>query len=150
MNSEKKEIFPFVNEHCCFTPYSWLYDNDRLLPVAFKVVTQDLKSLGLAGNPNIMRFNLYEWTKLLDLEVVAGSGDYGGIWSTIEKSEANGLKNYVKKKHDKETRMFLVALDNPVYANNRRIKSQGVFLLDEIFPRKSFLMSNESINKNEK
>ena len=145
----KSEVFSFTNEHCSFVPYSWLYDNGKMLPIAFKVVTQDLKSLGLAGNPNILCFNHYGWTSLPDLKIVVGKSDYGGIWSTIEKSEAGGLRNYMKNKHNIETRVFLVALENPVYANNRRTKSQGVLLLDEVFSRKSFLMKSNDINKNE-
>ncbi len=130
-----RENFSFTNKYCSFTPYSWLNDNGRLLPVVFKVVTQNLESLGLKRNPNILRYNLYDWTVLPDSEVVPGKGDCGGIWSTKEKGEANGIKRYMKNKHNTETRMFLVALDNPVFANNRRVKSQGVLLLEEILPR---------------
>ncbi len=130
-----QERFSFTNKHCSFTPYSWLNDNGRLLPIVFKVVTQDLESLGLKRNPNILRYSLYDWTVLSDTEVVPGKGDYGGIWSTRERGEASGLKRYMKNKYNEETRMFLVALDNPVYANNRRIKSQGVLFLEEIITR---------------
>ena len=101
-------------------------------PLGYKIVKEDLTSLGLRKNPNIMTFPIGEWVTLPDDEVTSGKEDWGGIWTALKKGSINTLKNYMMEMYGTETRAFLTAMDRPVYANSYRIKSQGVMLLEEI------------------
>lgn len=41
----------------------------------YKVVTQNMESLGLRKNPNIMKFVVGKWVELPDEEIQVGSAD---------------------------------------------------------------------------
>ena len=127
-------IQEFDNEYCKFKPFNWEEVGGVLRPILFKVVTSDLKSLGLRRNPNIMQFLVEEWTRLSDGEAQAGKNDWGGIWSALKLSGAKTLSKYILDQYSLPTRTFLVAIDIPLYANSYRVKSQGVFLLRELDP----------------
>jgi hypothetical protein len=122
----------FENGYCKFKPFDWQEIDGVLRPILFKVVTDDLKSLGLRKNPNIMQFSDGEWTALSEDELLATNKDWGGIWSTLKLSGAKTLSKYISSQYNKTTKTFLVALDTPLYANSYRVKSKGVFLLSEI------------------
>jgi len=128
----EKSIDTFSNEQCIFKPTSWIEIEGVPRPVTFKVVTEDLQSLGLRKNPNIMTFIVGEWVSLLDDELSVGKDDRGGIWSALKFSGAKTLTTYMWEKYNRRTRMFLTAIDNPLYANSYRVKSQGVFLIKEM------------------
>lgn len=122
----------FENEYCKFKPLGWENVDGVLRPILFKVVTTDLKSLGLRRNPNIMEFQVGEWISLPDNEIQIGNSDWGGIWSALKLSGAKTLTKYIIEKYDLPTRTFEVAVDIPLYANSYRVKSQGVILLREL------------------
>ena len=122
----------FENEYCKFKPFDWEKIDGILRPILFKVVTPDLKSLGLRRNPNIMEFAVGEWVRLSDNELRIGNGDWGGIWSALKISGAKTLTKYILTKYNLPTRTFEVAVDTPLYANSYRVKSQGVILLREV------------------
>lgn len=128
-----KERIPFVSNECEFSPCGWVKIGEEFFPLGYKVVTEDLKSLGLRKNPTIMTFPIREWIMLDDEEVVVGKEDWGGIWTALQKGAISTLKNYMLNKYNIETRAFLTAMYRPVYTNSYRIKSQGVMLLEEIF-----------------
>lgn len=130
--AQKKERINFVNTYCEFSPTGWMQQNGIFYPLAYKVVTDDLNSLGLRRNPNIIHFPLQKWIELDQDQVVPGMDDYGGIWSALRKSSIKTLKAHCLNTWGMQTRGFLVAIKNPVYANTYRIKSQGVILLKEI------------------
>ena len=100
--------------------------------IAYKVVTQNLQSLGLRKNPNIMTFKLDEWIYLPKKDIVSGKGDWGGIWVAKQKSGATKLKKYMKNKYNIDTRIFVTQIDNILFSNSYRIKTNGVRLLEEI------------------
>ena len=127
-----KEKVPFVSSECEFSPCGWAQIEGDFFPLGFKVVTTDLKSLGLRKNPSIMTFPIGEWVALPDDEVVVGKEDCGGIWTALKKGSIKTLRNYMMETYGTETRAFLTAMDRPVYANSYRLKSQGVMLLQEI------------------
>jgi len=127
-----KDKLAFTSEECEFTPCGWASIEGEFFPLGYKVVTLDLKSLGLRKNPNIMTFPVGEWVVLPDLEVSLGNGDWGGIWTALHKGSIATLQNYMLEKYDVKTRAFLTAMKRPVYANSYRIKSAGVMLLSEI------------------
>jgi len=122
----------FENEYCKFKPFNWEVVDGILKPVLFKVVTNDLKSLGLRWNPNIMEFPVGEWVRLPNDELQAGKKDWGGIWSALKLSGAKTLTKYMLEKYNTATRVFRVAVDTPLYANSYRVKSRGIILLREL------------------
>ena len=127
-----KEKVSFVSSECEFQPCGWAKIEDEFFPLGYKVVTQELKSLGLRRNPNIMTFPVGEWVRQPEEKVVIGKEDFGGIWTALNKGSIATLQNYMLEKYDIKTRAFLTAMYRPLYANSYRIKSAGVMLLEEI------------------
>lgn len=127
-----KEKVPYVSEECEFIPCGWAKIEGEFYPLGYKIVTTDLKSLGLRKNPNIMTFPVGEWVLLPDEEVIVGKDDEGGIWMARSKGSIPTYKKYMMEKYNRETKAFLSAMYRPVFANDGRIKSQGVMLLEEI------------------
>ncbi len=78
-----------------------------------------------------MEFPVGEWIFETN-KIQCGDKDWGGIWSALRKGSIKTLKQHCQDTWDMETRGFLVAIWNPVFANSYRIKSQGVMLLNEI------------------
>lgn len=99
---------------------------------AYKVVTENLQSLGLRKNPNIMDFKVGEWVILPVEEIEPGKGDWGGVWSAKNLSGARKLQKYMQEKHDIPTRIFAAELQGLLYSNSYRVKSGGIKLLEEI------------------
>lgn len=131
-----KEKNPFVSSECEFQPCGWAKIDGEFFPLGYKVVDENLRSLGLRNNPNIMTFLIGEWIKLPDDQVTVGNthwSGWGGIWTAREKGSVATLKNYMIEQYGVETKGFLTAVFRPVFANSYRIKSQGVMLLEEIF-----------------
>lgn len=118
---------------CKFTPCGWAKIDDEYFPLGYKVVTSEMKSLGLRKNPSIMTFTIGKWISLPDEKIVAGKDDKGGIWTAVSKGSIKTLRNYMQEMYGVKTRAFLTAMKRPVYANSYRIKSQGVMLLEEIY-----------------
>lgn len=104
----------------------------REYPLGYKVVTKDMKSLGLRNNPNILEFELGKWIYLLKNEVEKSKNDWGGIWVARTLSGAKKLGEYMDRKYRQPTRIFKTALDDILYYNSYRIKTNGVKLFEEI------------------
>jgi hypothetical protein len=109
-----------------------IYLFDEIFFMGYKVVTGDLKSLGLRKNPNILEFKIGEWFYLPKSDIEENNKDWGGIWVARELSDAKKLKNYMKTKYNRDTRIFRTALDKILYANSYRIKTNGVLMFEEI------------------
>lgn len=122
----------FENDYCKFRPYDWIEIDSILRPILFKVVTKDLKSLGLRRNPNIMTFEIGDWTTLPNDQLLPGEKDWGGIWSALKLSDAKTLSKHMLNCHQTSTRIFAATIDNPLYANSYRVKAQSVMLLKEV------------------
>ena len=104
------------------------------LPVGYKVVTEDLKSLGLRNNPNILTYEIGEWVCLSEEETEEGKGDWGGIWCARNETRAKSLKNYISSYHNTKTRIFKSFLGEILFINSYRIKTDKIMLFEEIFP----------------
>lgn len=108
---------------------------EHIYPCAYKVVTSDLKSLGLRRNPNINNYPIRKWYFLDPEEIQEGAEDWGGIWVCRTPSGARKLAKYMKGKYNKETKIFKAALDRILYHNSYRIKTNGIMLLEEIISK---------------
>ncbi len=105
----------------------------------YKVFTNELKSLGLRKNPNILTFVPFEWYYLGDNQILEGISDFGGIWVCNNLSGARKLTDYMNKKHSIETRAFIVNIDRILYQNSYRVKTNGIYLKEEIKIKKKSL-----------
>ena len=105
----------------------------KIYPIGFKIVTQDMRSLGLRKNPNILQFRIGEWYKLPKKDVEEGKGDWGGIWLCHALGSAKGLRRYMIKQYNQETRIFTANYDKILFKNSYRLKTNAVRLLEEVF-----------------
>lgn len=96
----------------------------------YKVFTKDLQSLGLKNNPNILTYTPNEWIYVE--EVIEGIDDYGGIWVYSTLSNARKMVKYMLEKYDVSTRTFIVNIDQVLYHNSYRTKTNGIYLKEEI------------------
>jgi hypothetical protein len=106
--------------------------------IGYKVVTNEMKSLGLKRNPNIKEYPVNEWFYLPKDELERGKEDWGGIWVTKDQSGARNIVNYMRKKYSRETRVFKALLDKILHVGegySYRVKTNGVFLFEEITDR---------------
>jgi hypothetical protein len=107
--------------------------------VYYKVVTHDMKSLGLRKNPNIMTFDLNKWEYEPDDRISRTDSDFGGIWVAQTLSGAKGLIKYMRRKAIKENiplfsnvRLFECEIGDILYQNSYRVKTNKVKLKKEI------------------
>lgn len=100
--------------------------------IGYKVVTKNMKSLGLRKNPNIIKYPFNKWYYLTDNKIKKGMDDWGGIWVTRTLSSARTLQKYMKCQYNKKVRIFKAIIDKTLYANSYRIKTNGLKLLEEI------------------
>lgn len=105
----------------------------RRRSVGYKVVTSDMRSLGLRHNPNILQYPRKEWF-ILPLEwIEEGGTDWGGFWVSRTKSGAKRLREYVKEMHDIDGRIFKAYLGALLFYNTYRIKTDKIYLGRELF-----------------
>jgi hypothetical protein len=104
-----------------------------IYPVAYKVVTQNLKSLGLRKNPNIIKYPKNKWLYLPEHKVTNGIGDFGGIWLARTLGSARKYQRYMREKHDTETRVFKSLVDRILFSNQDRVKTNGICMIEELF-----------------
>lgn len=101
--------------------------------LGYKVVLPEMMPLGLRKNPSKIVYSINDWLYLPEEEVIPGVDDVGGIWVARTLGGARGLYRYMLKKHNCETRIFKTALDDILYVNDYRIKTNGVNLFEELF-----------------
>lgn len=106
---------------------------ERTYFLGYKVVTEDLKSLGLRKNLNILTYPINKWYTLPKNQVSYGPGDWGGIWVVRLLSTAKKLQDYMSKGHNTKTRIFKACLDEILYSNSYRIKTTGIKMFEEVY-----------------
>ncbi len=111
-----------------------VFDNKEYF-LGYKVVTSEMKSLGLRRNPNIIEYPVNEWFYLPKNELKRGKEDWGGIWVCRQPGAAKKVSEYMMEMYSKPTRIFKTLLDDVLYANSYRVKTNGVFLFEEITDR---------------
>lgn len=111
------------------SPGDELAENEYWL--GYKVVTMDRESLGLNGHNNKIEYPEGAWKKLDDDEIEEGGGDWGGIWAARTYGGANYIENHMQETHDTETRTYEAALDDLLFHNDYRLKTNRIKLLEE-------------------
>ncbi|MGP8322429.1 MAG: hypothetical protein ACT6FG_00305 [Methanosarcinaceae archaeon] len=101
--------------------------------VAYKVVTGEMRSLGLRHNPNLLTYPKGEWCEMPDKWIEDGGTDWGGFWVSRTKSGAKGLRKYVFEMHGIKARIFKAYLGNLLFYNTYRIKTDKIYLSRELF-----------------
>lgn len=99
----------------------------------YKVVTNELKSLGLRKNPNILTFPVDEWVYEPKDRIDYSKADLGGIWVAQTRSGANGLVRYMKKQYNINVKLFECEIGDILYQNSYRVKTDKVRLLGNSF-----------------
>ena len=98
--------------------------------IVYKVVTEDLKSLGLRNNPTILQYEVGVWVQ--SPTVVRNGLDKGGIWACRTRSGARTLRKYMKTKHGEYCCIFEAEIGEYLYGNTYRVKTDRIKLLREI------------------
>ncbi len=128
----QRDRIEFGNEYCKFKPIGFVRTDFGWMPLAYKVVTANMESLGLRRNPNPMKFPVGKWV-FEENELEYSAKDFGGIWSAHRLGNANTLKKYCLEEKNMVTKTYLSAVYNPVaFVGNYRVKSEGVMLMKEI------------------
>ena len=104
----------------------------------FKVVTTDLKSLGLRKNPHIYTYTIGKWKYEDKQRIDRTNKDNGGIWVTSGFTNAKKLAKYMMDKYNQPTRIFLVSVGEVLYENSYRLKTDKVKLYEEILPQEEY------------
>jgi hypothetical protein len=104
----------------------------EIYPMGYRVVTEDMESLGLRENPNIIKYPIGEWFVLPSEEVEEWIGDWGGIWLARTPSKAKEYKRYMKEKHGTQAKVFKAAIGEILFCNSGRIKTDAIFIFEEI------------------
>ena len=92
----------------------------------YKVVTEDLKSLGLRNNPTILNFPMGEWVSSPTIK--EGKSDDGGVWVCSNLSGAKRLKKYMFDKHNIRTFIMEAEIGKVLFKNSYRLKTDKVRL----------------------
>lgn len=79
----------------------------------WKVVTMNLRSLGLRKNPTILEYQVNKW--ITSPKIKEGPSDDGGIWVAPSLSNARRLKKYMKENHNKICRIFTCSIGDILY-----------------------------------
>lgn len=100
------------------------------MKTCFKVLTSDMKSVGLLG-ARPLKYRHSKWTRPLEpLSDHPRKG--GGLWAVKKLSHARQIKKYLKKKHGINARIFHCRIGKIIYQSSYRIKTDKVMLLAEV------------------
>jgi len=106
--------------------------------VGYRVTTMDNSSLGLRRNPFILQYPVKEWYKLPESWLVEGAGDFGGIWLSRTPSRARHLVNYIWNTYNRQSRVYLSNIDEILFCNANRIKTNGIYMISEMKMKLNF------------
>lgn len=103
-----------------------------MLLTVFKVVTPDMRSLGLRKNPTILTFRMGRWIASPKKQVKRA--DAGGIWAARGLGGARALVRYMRKNYGMACRVFEAQIDagRIVRQNSYRIQAPRIRLTREL------------------
>lgn len=90
-----------------------------------------MRSLGLNNNPNILKYPFNEWFFRPEKNIVADKNSLGGIWVCRNLGDANKIRKYMQENYNEKTRIFLATIDQILFFNSYRIKTNGIKLFEE-------------------
>ncbi len=120
-----------------YTPPGWVKVEKIWFPLGYKVVTLENRSLGLRRNPTIYTYNIGKWNIMPTDQIIRDGVDEGGIFSGASLASARKTQKYCleRPKNPFETKIFFAAVYKPFLANDYKVKSQGIMLLEEVEPK---------------
>lgn len=98
--------------------------------IYFKVVTCDLKSVGLLGATPV-QYKIGEWTYPFE-PLSSHPRKGGGLWAIKRRSDAFRLVKYLMEKYQKSSRVFECIIGDTLYESSYRIKTDKIMLIREI------------------
>ena len=103
-----------------------------MLITVFKVVTPDLRSLGLRQNPTILTYRLGRWVRSPKRQ--AQRADAGGIWAARSLAGARSLVRYMRKNYRVACRVFeaQIEAERIVRQNSYRVQAPRLRLIREL------------------
>lgn len=105
--------------------------------IYYKVVTEDLKSLGLL-RANQLQYSIGKWAYPLE-PLSDHSRKGGGLWVSRQKSGAFGLVRYLMKKYQRASRVFVCIIGEILYQKSLdscRVKTDKLMLIREVIKQK--------------
>jgi hypothetical protein len=132
VKTTKRDGYVYSDGNFEYTPPGWVKISCRWYPLGYRVTTLDNKSLGLAGNTDILTYKLNGWVGIRKKDLIPGIQSRGGVWTAIDRSGAWDLERHCRERWNMRTKTFLAAVRNPVGATSYRIKSQAIMLLEEL------------------
>ena len=96
----------------------------------YKVVTPQMRSLGLRANPTILTFSVGKW--VASPKKQAAHADAGGIWSARTLGGARALVRYMQRHYGIRCRIFAAEIDRVLRGNSYRVQSPKIRLLAEL------------------
>lgn len=96
----------------------------------YKVVTEEMKSLGLRKNPTILTYKLGKWIKSPTIK--ANKDDDGGIWVAKNLSSAKKIQKYMMDKYGIKCQIYSVRIGESLYGNSYRIKTDKVKFIEAV------------------
>ena len=93
----------------------------KLYNIGYKVVTEDMESLGLRRNPNIFKYSLNRWYY-----------DTSGFYLKRTFGEARRLVKYMKETYSEKTRVFKTGINQIIDSNSSSIIAKNIMLFEEI------------------
>lgn len=103
---------------------------DIRLPKFFKVLRQDLTSVGLLGADRL-QYKLRKWVKPREpLSDHCRKG--GGLWVVKKAGDARHIRKYLREKHGITARIFECRIGRILFESSFRVKTDRVLLLKEI------------------
>ena len=98
--------------------------------ICYKVVTEEMQSLGLRRNPTILTYKVDK--EIAEMYPMIGPCDMGGIWASKTRGRANEVKKYMKEKYNVDARLFEAWGRGILYESRNRYKLEEIFLEEEI------------------
>ncbi len=96
----------------------------------YKVVTDDLKSVGLL-RANQVQYSIGKW--VCPLEPPSNHPRKGGgLWTLRRKSDAFKMVGYLMKKYQRTSRVFVCIVGDFLYQNSYRAKTDKLMLILEV------------------
>lgn len=130
----ERETPRYKNGEFEYTPTGWIEIGGKPYPLGYRVTTLENQSLDLDHHGNILTYEQGRWVGIPKENLIADINGRGGVWTSTNLNTAQNLQRRILAKTDyaMRTRIYLAAIDNPVFADRNRVKSEKIMLLEEL------------------